>query len=553
MTVRNPDVEWRFASTDDEWLDLRASKSSGSESPKTKIGLGHGSAVLWILLALMVAGVVAKDASQRLELDAQQLFLENEVRTLVEKATWTVGLPHENSHGSISIGTVETHPQLRIRQDPNLTNAPISSPHIDVNSKMRIISAEHDEAHPSRSREPATSTTISDPRFRNIMRAEENLNFPLETQELVGSNAVRDSLWQADIQWLDIREDKALVQLLLTPLDATSTQSAYRTTRFYQRISAGWQQTQPSAVFWGAPQVLDTEQITFLFRERDAEVVADVAPRIDALFAQMRISVGLPPRQSFEKLIVDVNIDAIPADTLAVHVSGNRLIVPSPALAFAPIELTEAEILYQAAAIQLAQHTANQLISNILLPETYEHHLWLPYISGLRLWLIWEADGILASSQQEIIGWILRDPSTLSGLQGPYLSANYDQLCQQFSMWYLSPLAIGLPFSCTDIDQANWYYPRPSLNMRDLSGPMISIYDPIYESRSHPGSSVALATLFEYIVDEYGQEQLPILLGEVHKDLTWYSLAPNVLGLTLLEFEVGWHSYLVEEYGITLP
>jgi hypothetical protein len=67
-------------------------------------------------------------------------------------------------------------------------------------------------------------------------------------------------------------------------------------------------------------------------------------------------------------------------------------IVPSPALYWVPVELTDAELLVQSIALPLLEQ---------VLAETSERHAvgasWRPLLDGLRLWQVWDLDLPLAA------------------------------------------------------------------------------------------------------------------------------------------------------------
>lgn len=58
--------------------------------------------------------------------------------------------------------------------------------------------------------------------------------------------------------------------------------------------------------------------------------------------------------------------------------------------------------------------------------------------------------------------------------------------------------------------------------------------------------AVALATVTEYVTTTYSAERLPLLLAAIPAHERWETLIPAVFGVSLAEFEEGWHTYLAE-------
>lgn len=67
---------------------------------------------------------------------------------------------------------------------------------------------------------------------------------------------------------------------------------------------------------------------------------------------------------------------------------------------------------------------------------------------------------------------------------------------------------------------------------------------------SHPGQTVAVATLIEYAVATYGRERLPAFVAGLGQYERWEMLIPAVYGVSAAEFEAGWQAYLTAQYGV---
>lgn len=90
----------------------------------------------------------------------------------------------------------------------------------------------------------------------------------------------------------------------------------------------------------------------------------------------------------------------------------------------------------------------------------------------------------------------------------------------------------------------------PPTRLAQLNLPLAK-HDQLKERRDR-GLSVALATLIEYAVVTYGQEQLPVLVAGLGHYESWATLIPAVYGVSASEFEAGWQAYLATHYGISL-
>ncbi|MBV7331505.1 hypothetical protein KFU94_25370 [Chloroflexi bacterium TSY] len=496
MLTRKSTLEWSFARDDEEWQKFETALSSKTNVAATQIGFWYKNRAYLMLLVVALMGFVLREAYTWQKTRTLQAMQEDEVRSAIEMDLLAV----HNDGQIVTLNLVDEHADERWKQKTN-----------------------QQQRH-----------------FLSHLDWEENV-----------PKMARGSLhWTTDVQKIDVRENYALVEVLLRKSDTPLNPQTYRATHFYRRTTEGWKQTTPVAYFWGPPRTLTTDNFTIHFRERDAASVVETADRLDALYTTMRTDLGLPIPLYNDKLTIKIIASDTPVQNAHITLTGNVLTVSSPVLAVAPVELAEADILYQAVAILLAQHSVNQRTHMLL--EKREDVLWWPVVSGLRLWLIWDSGGPLTTMQTEIVEWLYRDPSTNTDLSALYLPDHYDQICQQHKVWHLSPAAIGTIFACTETDSIVRYQRNPPLYLRDIGGPLVSYYDPLYGSRPHPGVSVAVATLFDYIAGEYGRDQLPALLIEMNNHLNWHTLIPAVFNISVDEFEDGWWAYLTETYNVTI-
>jgi hypothetical protein len=350
---------------------------------------------------------------------------------------------------------------------------------------------------------------------------------------------------------VDVQGDQNVTRVVLYTDDGTP---AYRQTRFYRRTASGWQPTAPDAALWGPERSLATPYFVYHFRQNDATAVNAVAPQMDALYATMRRNVGLPIASIQEKLVVAVSITRPPGYASPWFGAPERLRVPSPAVYWAPVELTDTELLAQSIVLPLLEHVVAQASERYVIGED-----WQPLLDGMRLWQLWDLDLPLSVWREDVVKWIYLDlPTTRSG-EAIVLAERYTAFCTAHKLWMPSPLLIDIPLVCADLVWEDGYwlpwsaYDSP-IRLSQLAAPM-----PLAESieqlaqasyASHPGQTVALATLIEYAVTTYGRELLPELVAGLGQYESWETLLPAVFGVSTSEFEAGWQAYLAARYGV---
>ena len=164
---------------------------------------------------------------------------------------------------------------------------------------------------------------------------------------------------------------------------------------------------------------------------------------------------------------------------------------------------------------------------------------WQPLLGGLRLWLLWQADGPLTESRKNIIRWRFGNEDTSFPMEGP------PHICQTFAIWRLSPLNYSLPLACGPADSSNLRLSSAPTTLIELGLPeaVWGIEDDqtqLFGSHNSNAGPVALALLIEYAVERYGEETLPVLLTTLDKHNSWETLIPAVYEVETGEFEAGW-------------
>ena len=162
-------------------------------------------------------------------------------------------------------------------------------------------------------------------------------------------------------------------------------------------------------------------------------------------------------------------------------------------------------------------------------------------LSALRLWEFWQSDAPLAEWKDEIVNMEMRGNSDLDNL-----SAHYDDICQAYRLWNLSPSSMSLPLTC---DSA-WRESYPTSAMLETLNGLLApgIYCTPEGVACMEAYEVGLTTVLDYIVATYGRNQLPRLVGALGEHERWETLIPAVFGVPIEEFESGWQTYLADHY-----
>jgi len=326
---------------------------------------------------------------------------------------------------------------------------------------------------------------------------------------------------------------------------------SYRETRFYSQTADQWQRIEPDAALLGPWQTLRTAHFTFRHRAIDGAAVAEIAPRLDQLYERLRRDMGLPPAVASQAIFVEVG-GAIRADPFTL--TGHTIAAPSPALLTTPVGMTAAGVLYQALVHPLAALVVGEVIA--------QHHPdwgngvahWWPLLDALPLWVVWEDEGPLAMSRQEVLRWLVHNAQAPTPSARQVVPDRYERLCRSFGSWNLSPAEMSIPLNCTEADQGRTWSMIPALPLR---------LDAIIQERPYPDDSpqssisgsqiVALEMVVEYVVATYGQAALARLIASLGDHADWHSLIPAVFGISADAFEAGWLMYVATQAGVGDP
>jgi hypothetical protein len=220
--------------------------------------------------------------------------------------------------------------------------------------------------------------------------------------------------------------------------------------------------------------------------------------------------------------------------------------------------LTADDLLAQSLVLVLFDQMADQATRRYDLPPH-----WLPLRSGLRLWFIWNQELPLGGWRRPLVHWALAGSTNAATQVTASVPDFAHNLCAQHHLWMRSPIEIGVPVAC--LPQVNaedeivaWRYPYPPPLQEPLpvagDVPPLAQDNGLWHSRlrlSPLAAPVALETMVEYAATTYGSERLPALLAALPHHTSWETLLPAVFGVSITEFESGWHAFLADRYDIS--
>ncbi len=394
----------------------------------------------------------------------------------------------------------------------------------------------------------------SDPRLAVDLTADPSVREWHEQFEHEGSvfaalqPAVHDTTSTMDVDIVDLFDDQAVVQVTIS---TGSNDDRYRQLRFYKSTAEGWLHTAPEEKWWGVERQFESTYFVFDFRKRDADVVAEVAPQVDAMYAKMRRDFGLDGTPPGGKPNIEISPTELPGAALLRSTPADHFVVPSPALYLAPASVSDAELVLQSLALLLSAAVVEDIVAQYQIDWVHDNNI----LSALQLWALWDLDLPLAEWHEEVVAWRLG--ATQAGTPGSItaLPSHYEELCAMHNVWLSSPSLLSIPLTCTKLDRV----PLRSPSLRSLSATRLEQLTVriFWEDSTLPGgilwpspswATVMLATLFDYSVSRYGREQLPIFLAGLGHYRDWPAFSLAVYDSHSSQLAADWYEYLVVQY-----
>lgn len=362
---------------------------------------------------------------------------------------------------------------------------------------------------------------------------------------------LRQEAGETEILDFSLHDDRAVARIRVA---YPQNGGVYRESRFYRETAGGWLRTEPDARLWGSSESIESEFFVFHFRQLDRTAVRDAAPLLDAVYLHIHTALEVPLRATSD-----------PADKIQIHVAsakeaavyrlydrGKPLWVDSPWLLRLPDSVADGQALVEMVAFSLRRSAVNELLSP--LSETDEPTAAL--LGGLRLWLAWEKTTLTQSHKIGVVGWLYEyAPHSPQAL----LNA-FPEICELFDMWHIVPPAGPAFFYCT----VKPTFLRSTYSRSPASLAQLPISQPQYLSSVDgsgglqgesgvytQGQVIAFATIMEYAAHTYGPGSVAALLRAAREGKNWTTAAPESVGLSAAEFEMGWWAWLANEYGVT--
>lgn len=268
--------------------------------------------------------------------------------------------------------------------------------------------------------------------------------------------------------------------------------------------------------------------------------VAAASVRLDEIYSPLLEELGLPQPET-QRVIV-VSLYHRPGSAYQPIDPNVVWEVSSPARYLAPIDVSDSDLLVQAITLPLLRDVLAQA-------QAYYGFKWQwrPIYSGLELWALWRQEVPLAKWHTNLTTWYFEFAGTGLHRTPP----EYGELCASHSLWMDSLVDIHIPYLCTKSDtMISCCYPRSiATDLQKLE----SICKPFcqwdFEAQDNnwgycTGESIAMSTVIEYAVAEYGIERLPDLLAALNEYETWGALVMAVYGVPEEEFELGWQTHV---------
>jgi hypothetical protein len=288
-----------------------------------------------------------------------------------------------------------------------------------------------------------------------------------------------------------------------------------------------------------ARRILLTEHLRFDASGGDIAIVATALAEMEANYLDVFAAVGLFPTHGEDapdgRLLVALRGMGAPVWGRAA----GRVTLPSPTDLAAPAGTNRQELLRQAWQLALIDEVSRDVAEAYEIPPG-----WLPLLGGLRLWLLREGGGPVGVAWDEVT-------ARLYGAGGRHLTPNdIAELCDQYAAWNLAPIDLSIPLNCNAAVDGGAYLISLPVTLAALGLPETFENSFTQDSSSgvmtSTGRRVGLALLFEYMVERYGGDSLPVLLGALARHETWDTLVPAVYGVSIEEFEERWQTWRAE-------
>ena len=346
---------------------------------------------------------------------------------------------------------------------------------------------------------------------------------------------LRDVIPETEIVDVNFDGGLAVAEVLESRAYPDGRSAARRMLRFYRYDGQEWVPAAADDSFLGAPLTLETERFIFKYRKRDRTIVEAAAPAMDAAYAAMRATIGLPPPAAKLTVAVDTSTSRAARPTLIA----DELHMPSPALLPVPVDLSGEQLFVWQALPLLAARTLGE--AEMVQPVYSE---WDYMVRVVYQWLMLERNDLQMAWRADVLEWRRGVYSPDAANSADY-AASLSDLCRthrvwERALWFQGSGVVALCLS-----------PEPLQNTRLLGGDdLVSMWQtqaqpsyPYGGSYIDPVDPILATTLLDYAISAHGRDAVARLWQGFHDYRTWEELIPAVLGVSAEEFERGWQEH----------
>ena len=259
---------------------------------------------------------------------------------------------------------------------------------------------------------------------------------------------------------------------------------------------SSWLRTVPPESYWGALQTFETPNVRYEFPERDADLIMNVAPNIEAHHNTLLEILNLTPLEEGSRFTVRM----APHPRQGRSTRSSTLYLTSPLLASKPAYLSDEAYVERMVVDQLTALSVNRA-------------------SNWRRW----SDNL----QWSTLIWALRSQLTerLTGAPSPWFI--------QSEPFFIEYGADRFPMALEEITRIR----KPKV-------------DP--DHRHIFWQQIGAELVLDYGIEIHGTESIPRLIHAFNKSRNWEQLVQDTYGVSLSEFEQGFNHYLSARYGWTV-
>ncbi|MBV7327776.1 hypothetical protein KFU94_05855 [Chloroflexi bacterium TSY] len=286
--------------------------------------------------------------------------------------------------------------------------------------------------------------------------------------------------------------------------------------------------------------LLVTEHFRFYSVPEDLSLVEDIGPRIEDFYRSLRQDFGLPPHR--EHMIVEIQKKSVVRRRY--HLDNDRwtIAIPSPQLLVLPTNFSKTD----AIVVFLTSALAEQMLEEIQQPAKVGW-AWRQMPEVFRRWYVARHHAVLSEWHNGMVAWLttLEQPTTAHAIPRPLR-----RTCRNFGQATLSiawhgAIPVQACMATTLDDDTGLPIPHLPISLEALSSSRYDWAESTYRIKWWVRLK-ATETVIDYVVSQYGQEQIGSLFHGFTQYDDWEELIPAAFNIPADEFEAGWQNYVNE-------